>query len=207
MTTEENSVGSARALDAAFRFQYELRLGLALATGATVATLTVYLMLAADLTDYARSLLTLSAVRSMVLAAAGVSGLIQLAIAGGLVALLALFASHKIAGPTVRLVSLLRIIGAGKLPGPVHFRAGDQTGRLASHFNRVTERLASRHTDVVDQIAGLRNACAELQSVLAVPGTGEQRPALADEIRQRADALADRLRAIASVDSGDRTVP
>ncbi len=189
---------SAHALGACFRFHYAIRLGLTLAAGAAVSTLTVYAVLSADLGDYAEGVTTISSVRSMVLAAAALSGLIQLVLTGILVAALALFASHKIAGPMVRLARLLRAVADGRLPDRVQFRSGDQTGRLAAHFNRIGERLAERHAGVVEPLGALRSSLDELERFLGQSGGGEQGRLLAREICESADALAGNLGRLAA---------
>ena len=193
---------SAHPLDASFRFHYAIRFGLTLAAGAAASTLTVYAVLGADLGDYAQGVTTISSVRSMVLTAAALSGLIQLVLTGILVAALALFASHRIAGPMVRLARLLRAIADGRLPDPVQFRGGDQTGRLATHFNRVSERLAKRHAGLFEPLGALRSSLDELERFLTPTGTGERGPLLAREVCESADALAHNLgRLAASLDT------
>lgn len=111
---------------------------------------------------------------------------------------LALAASHRIAGPTVRLVRLLRGMANGNLPEPVHFRSCDQTGRLAACFNRVGERLRERHAAVVDQLAGMRSSYGALEHTLEEPETSQECLQAAREFRRRAGALADRLAHIAA---------
>jgi len=192
-----NDTPSGQALDGSFRFQYAIRLGLALAAGAAASTLTVYALLAADLGDYAQGVTTISSVRSMVFAAAALSGLIQLTVGGLLVSALALVASHKIAGPTVRLVRVVRAMADGVLPEPVHFRGCDQTGHLATHFKRVCERIAERHAEVVDQLAALCIAHEEIEHTLEELNSREECSRMAREICQRADTLARRLQCIA----------
>ena len=69
--------------------------------------------------------------------AAALSGLIHVVRTGIVSIFLALFASHKIVGPTVRLVRLLREVGQGRLLRAVNFRRGDPAAPLAAHFNAV----------------------------------------------------------------------
>jgi methyl-accepting chemotaxis protein len=183
-----------------FRFGYAIRLGLALACGAVASTLTVYLWLASDLGTYGQSFAIVSSVRRLVLGAAAVSGLIQLLVAGLLVAAFALIASHKLAGPTVRLERLLHGMAEGQLPGSLHFRDGDQAGQLAAGFNRLSQALHERHAQAREELDELRSSHREIQRM---PEKGGTCPAV-DQFCERAEALAKNLeRLSADAGSGD----
>ena len=181
---------SADALSAGFQLGYIARFGLAVIAGATAAGLVVCGLLAGDLGTYAQNVTIINGVQEWVFAAAALSALIQLALTGVLASALALVASHKVAGPTVRLVRALRGIGEGKLPGPVRFRHGDQVGRLEGDFNALARLLRQRHQRLVRNLDEARDAQEELRRLLRGQASGQERPAAARELRRRADELA-----------------
>jgi hypothetical protein len=147
--------------------------------GAFAAGLVVCAVLASDLGTYAQNVSILSNVQKWEVGAAILSALIQVALTGALVGGLALLASHKVAGPMVRLVGALRGIVQGRLPDPVAFRRGDQVGKVEDEFNEVSRLIRVRH----------ESAQTRLRRELDAPG-GAERRAAARDLRERADELA-----------------
>ena len=190
---------SARAVSAGFQCRYFLRLAAAVACGAIVAGAIVYALLASDLGGYAESVTVLAGVRQSVLAAAVLSGLIQLVVTGTLAVVLALLASHKIAGPAARLLGCLRSVSQGRLPGAVHFRQGDQVGRLEDCFNDVSRALTGRHERLVRKLDDVRAAEDDLRRA---SGSPEDQQAAGRRLRERADELARLLASAAGEDMG-----
>ncbi|MFW6108199.1 MAG: hypothetical protein ACOC8D_00145 [bacterium] len=187
----------AQAVDLGFQCGYLLRLGAALVVGALAAGALAYALLASDLGGYAESMSVVNGVRRWVAGAAIVSGLIQIAATGAVVALLALHASHRIAGPATRLVNLLGAVKGGRLPGSVHFRRGDQVGRLAGQFNGVGAQLVRRHERLMRRLEAVRAAADAVRQ--AAP---EEREAAAAEVQRQARELAELLAAAAGEQEG-----
>ena len=194
---------SAHAVDAAFQIGFVVKLALAVACGSILAGVVAYAVLAKDLGSYAQNPAIISGVQGSVLTAAALSALIQVAVTGLIVTVLALFASHRIAGPTIRLVRLLRGVSDGRLPGHVRFRQGDQTGRLESRFNEVSRLLSERHELLTHQLEVARSAERELRQALAKAGAGGESLAAARRLREEAGVLARRLAAIAGEPGAD----
>jgi methyl-accepting chemotaxis protein len=176
----------------AFRLDYALRLGLALVVGASLSVITVYLLLASELGSYEQSFLVVSSVRRLTLGAAVASGLVQLVVAGLLVAAIALVASHKLAGPTIRLERMLETMAEGRLPGALRFRSGDQTGLLGASFNQLAQTLEERHAHLGHDLEALRAAYASVEHALGNPGGPEVGGSVQD-LCSRAEALAREL--------------
>ena len=119
---------STNAVSVVFQLRYLIRVGLTITCGVAVSMAITHFVLTRDLGTYDQSISIISSVRGLIMGSATISGLIQLGLFGILIAALALFASHKIVGPTVRVERLLREIGSGPLPGPIRFRRDDQVG-------------------------------------------------------------------------------
>lgn len=188
--------GSAHAVDAAFQLGFVIKLGLAVVCGAAVAGMVAYAVLAKDLGSYAQNVTIISRVQRSVAAAALLSALIQVGVTGLIVTVLVLLASHKIAGPTVRLVRMLREVREGKLPGLVRFRRDDQVGKLETRFNEVSCMLSERHEHLRRRLDGVRSAGRELRYALRKPEDRKECRAAAKRLRDRASELASSLAAI-----------
>jgi len=184
---------AAHAVGLGFLCRCFVRLAATVACGAAVAGAIVYALLASDLGDYAESLTVLSRVRQSVVGAAAVSGVVQIVVTCTLVAVIALLASHKVAGPLARMIGCLRGVAQGRLPGPIRLRRGDQVGRLESRFNEVSRALAERHEALMLKVADVRDA---EQALRRASGEPEERRAAAQRLRDRAAELASLLAAV-----------
>jgi methyl-accepting chemotaxis protein len=184
---------SAHAVSGGFQLRYVARLAAAVACGAAAACALLYVLLARQLGDYAQNMTIISAVRNGVLGASILSALLQVVLTGAVVAALALFASHKIAGPTVRLTRTLGRVAQGALPGPVRFRRDDQVGTLEGHFNEVSLALRARHEALTRRLEEVRSAEARLRAALGEPEAREERQAAARQLRERVGELASLL--------------
>lgn len=72
------------------------------------------------------------------------------------IAIIALFYSHKIAGPIYRLEKDLRSIGAGDLTIQTYFRTKDQIKQLAEDINELTRSLNHRVRAIGEGVSGLK---------------------------------------------------
>jgi len=181
------SEAPAYGVSAGYRIRYIVRFGVVVLCGAVAAGAIAYALLASDLGDYAENLTIVSGVRQSVAGAAAVSALVQAALAGAVVTALALFASHKVAGPVTRLIRCFRDAARGALPGPVHFRKGDQVGKLEDRFNTIGRLLTLRHERLRQKLEDVRAAAQELRRVQGDPAA---RQAAAQELRERSSELA-----------------
>jgi hypothetical protein len=195
-------VPSAHAVSAGFRCGYIVKFAVAVACGSLAAGLVACALLASELGTYAQNMTIISGARAWVVGAAAVSALVQIALTGVLVTVLALLASHKVAGPTVRVARALRGVAQGRLPGPVRFRHGDQVGKLESHFNEVSRVLCERHERVERALDRVQSAERDLCRVLGEPAAPEEQRAAARTLRERASELAGLLADIGGATDG-----
>ena len=105
------------------------------------------------------------------------------------VLLVAVLASHKVAGPLFRLQRVAGYLERENLPGRVHLRAGDQGAALAAALNRWMDRVRERVRS--EQEAALRadGALQAYLEALAAGGPDRGREALrelAAQARERA---------------------
>ena len=194
-TARAQGAEGAEALARAFRLGYAAKLALAIVVGAAVAIAVVYAALAEDLGTFAQNAAIIGRTRQSVIAAATISGLLHVVLTGSVAIFLALFASHRIAGPTVRLARVLREVGDGKLPCELRLRAGDQVEPLAARFNEVCQALYDRHEAMKQKLESVRAAEVSLRQMADAAGSGEECRTAADELRAQADELSQLLSA------------
>jgi nitrogen fixation/metabolism regulation signal transduction histidine kinase len=116
----------------------------------------------------------------------------------GLVAsmILAVFFTHRIAGPVYRLCGILRGIGEGNLVQVVRFRKGDELKELD---DAATEMI----TALQDRVRSLQSLCAELnRQIESDLGSGTQPNVRV--IRQKAKELDEQLAAFRLPSTADR---
>lgn len=88
------------------------------------------------------------------------------------IAIIALFYSHKIAGPIYRLEKDLRSIGAGDLTIQTYFRTNDQIKQLAEDINELTRSLNHRVRVIGDGVSGLKGYEDRLRLLVEEGGEG-----------------------------------
>lgn len=79
--------------------------------------------------------------------------ILRLILIAPLVALLAVFLSHKVAGPLYRIERFLRLVAAGDLSTKLRLRKGDELQDLAEALNEMTDDLKNR----VNKLKGITN--------------------------------------------------
>jgi methyl-accepting chemotaxis protein len=78
------------------------------------------------------------------------------------IALVALYLSHKIAGPVYRIERYLTDMAAGRLTAHIKLRKGDELVSVADKINELTDSLRST---IVNQRTSLDKIMAELEVV------------------------------------------
>lgn len=187
---------SAHALAAPFRIGFLVKVGVTVICAAAVAGAVVYAVLAEDLGTYAQSFVVINRVQKLVVGTSVLSALIQIVLIGAPITALVLFASHKIAGPLVRLTGCFRRAREGVLPAPVCFRTGDQVGRVEARFNDVSRAIAARHDEVKRRLARLRAAEEELAACVEAPADRDSRLAAARRVQECAGELEQWITAV-----------
>ncbi len=89
----------------------------------------------------------------------GLFGLFAVAVVGAL----AVFYSHKVAGPLYRLRCAARDMSKGRLGMEVSFRKGDAVHSLADAFNAFSTASARRSRRILQACRKMRAACEALQ--------------------------------------------
>lgn len=114
-----------------------------------------------------------------------------LLVASVAVFLVALFASHKVAGPLFRLQRVADHLGRRVLVGRIHLRAGDQGHLLASEINRWVQGRKTRFAQMRETAEACEGALWECERALAAGQSGDLVRALAD-LTSRASELETR---------------
>ncbi len=152
MTDNETPFGLAYPLG--FLLRTALAVALACGVGLGVLRWVFYRELGPE---YARAFYTLKNLGGFLAPALLFAVLAVLAVASVAVFGVALFASHKVAGPLFRLQRVAGHLAAGTLAGRVHLRAGDHGKVVAHEINRWVEARK-------DRLARVRNALAAAEA-------------------------------------------
>lgn len=143
--SEKNRIQTKGSIEFGFLLRLIMKVGFVLGCGVLVPAGVFWLITAhLEANTYMEVLYNinrfqLSLLQVTVLSAAG-----QVLLAGVLIAVIALLASHKIAGPLIRFERYVHALGEGNLRQKVTFRKGDQNISLPDTFNKLCERLRKR---------------------------------------------------------------
>ena len=107
----------------------------------------------------------------------------------GIVFVLCIFLTHKIAGPMYKLTNYLRKIAHGEPPSIITFRDGDNFAEVAEEVNNAFDRLADNRDDDYAYLTEITSYVNNL--ALVVPE--DKRPVL-NEINARLKDIQKRLR-------------
>lgn len=111
-----------------------------------------------------------------------------LALLIGLVALLSIVTTHRVAGPSYRLKVLMSQVGNGPLKGPTHLRKGDELQDLFQEFTSMLDRLR----DSQRAAAGAMQQIIERARAAQVPpDLVEKMEALRTSLQERPLSLED----------------
>lgn len=91
-----------------------------------------------------------------------VRGLTLIAATGAMLLLFGLFASHKLAGPVVKLEGYLTSLAAGDYSRRIAFRRKDHLDDFAAGLNRMAESMERREQRVTALAAELARKCQEI---------------------------------------------
>lgn len=157
----QNGAEKARPIEWGFRVRLMVKVGATLAIGALAPTC-IFWALTADLVahTYGDALADLSEFKLALARLALLSAGLQTALVGLLVIAVALLASHKISGPSIRFKRSIRQLAEGDFRQTVVFRHGDQDRSLPQAFHRLLERLRGR-VDSANEVAGEMRAMKE----------------------------------------------
>jgi hypothetical protein len=145
-----------RYFDRSFLFRSTAVIGALILGGGFVAYAVLYSLLSSAAGGAGQPLF--ERVRLMVWFAVTLYGII----AGFLILVAGLFATHKVAGPLFRLEKATREAAGGAIPDGVHFREGDQMKPLAGAQGLMLASLASRERELAELGGGVERACQRL---------------------------------------------
>lgn len=102
---------------------------------------------------------------------------------------LALYFSHKVAGPLVRIKRYLKLMARGEFDlAPLMLRRGDHLKEIAQLINEITSQLGPRVGERKKLIGSLQSTVGVLRSdLMRLPSAGQ-------EIKRKVDYLAETLR-------------
>lgn len=178
------------AIELGFQLRFIAKTGALMAAGAFVPVgilwivtsrfaANTYFEIFRDLSDLHIKLLWVS-----VFSAAG-----QFLLVGLVASAIALFASHRVAGPLIRLEHALRELASGNLAVKLQFRRGDQDKSLPIAFHSACRTLHRRIEIARNTAAELRTLAAELRNRTVSSVSAEEAGQIMARIRTHADRL------------------
>jgi HAMP domain-containing protein len=175
-----------------FQIRLAMKVGLVVVLSMSLAALMFYFLTPRQVAgSYLEGFWGLNEVRLALLRITIFSGAAQLALSGLLISGVALFASHKIAGPLIRLARCLRRLAEGNIHQTISFRKGDQDQPLASAFNDLCRRWRQR-------VSAADEAAAELgdlrENLRMHANAGSFSPEEMDKVAGRIRAQAEKLK-------------
>lgn len=181
-----------RLIEVGFEIRLVMKVGITLALSMVLAITLFYLLIPRHASGtYLETFLALNEMRLSLLRLTVFSTAAQILLAGLLIAGVALFASHKIAGPLVRFEHCLRQLSEGNLQQTIFFRRGDQDQPLIAAFQELCQRLRLR---IIAANEATDNLC-QLRDDLLTLSTAESLTSVkATEIARRIRAEADKLK-------------
>jgi len=107
-----------------------------------------------------------------------------------LVALVGLFASHKIAGPIYRMELFLKAMGEGNFASRITLRTGDQLTTLADGMNNLADSMRS---NIMRQRAQMEKTIVELDMLKKLADATSKNPTKIDTAINRLDSEIEAL--------------
>ncbi len=166
-----------------FQARFIVHFCLLIIAGGILSTALVLYFSRGNLTSlFHNSRLVVTDTASFLLPVVFYTGLITAALISIAVILVALFVSHKIAGPVFRLEKDIGVIGNGDLSYSIHLRKGDQLRELAEDINQMTTKLNAK---IVRLESGLKQVVAMASQENAQSEFQEELQRLDDRIRRQ----------------------
>lgn len=186
-----------------FALRLVLKVGLLLVGGVMLLSAVFWALTAQmEANSYNEALQNIDETRLALVRVTVLSALGQVVVMGGVIAAVALLASHKIAGPLIRFERQVRDLAEGNFRQRIQFRKGDQNQSLTGAFDALSGRLRQRVTAARAAEGNLREVMEELAED---PGTGamagERAVQVAERMRREAEALR-KAGSIGSAESG-----
>lgn len=186
---EHSAVRSPVALG--FELSLVLKVALLLAVGVLIPATTFWLVTTRfEAADYAEIIENIGALELILLRVTVLSAVGQFVLVGVLIAGVALFASHRIAGPLIRFERCVREVGEGDFSQRISFRDGDQNRALPQALDVLCRRLRQRVSKAEGVAKNLKSLCENLDEISGGAGPSDKRSArLIKGILQQASDL------------------
>lgn len=113
-------------------------------------------------TVFRNSRLTIMSTADFILPSVVLSGLVTLVVVGAVTLLVALYVSHRIAGPAYRIIKDIEELSAGNLNKVVRVREKDELGAVVQALNAMTGKLRGDIASVKGAVEQLHTASATL---------------------------------------------
>lgn len=187
-------------LERAFEHRFWLKLSALIISGFGAFALFVYLSTGRDLgRSYGEAMYTIYTLKINIfsLLLASVYSVVIVILTVVFIALVAIFFSHKMAGPLYRFRLEFERLAGGDLTGKTSFRGRDQFALLAEEKNRMVGSLAGVVEGSRRDLEKLREASAvllgQLKTIEGIPGSEDEEEAIRRSIR-RLDGLVEQVR-------------
>ncbi|OFZ14181.1 MAG: hypothetical protein A2X86_04835 [Bdellovibrionales bacterium GWA2_49_15] len=109
----------------------------------------------------------------------------------GMIFVICIFFSHKIAGPLYKLMKFFRAVRAGESPGRLFFRKGDYFNEVADEFNLTFEQIQENYKKDLVYLSEVNTYLANLSMV--VP---DDKKVVLNEINRKLTEIQERFNSI-----------
>jgi methyl-accepting chemotaxis protein len=165
-----------------FQRNFILKFCALVAVGSLISGLIIYAMSRATLTTtFENSRLAIKSTADFILPAVLLSSALVIILIGIATTIVALFTSHKIAGPLYRMDKDVQEVATGNLKMRFNLRAGDELKALAVSLDIMAHNLR-------EAIGGIKSSVGELESLMKQAET-DKNDRLASEIKNRLKQL------------------
>ena len=137
--------------------------------------------------DFGPAFYTLKGVLAYLAPSLAFSFLAALLIASLGVFVVAVFASHKVAGPLFRLQRVAGHLGRGVLVGRIHLRAADQGKPVATEINAWVDRLKEKRSALQSRVGELEEATRRWERTAGRATLDEVRDLVQEIVRVASD--------------------
>ncbi len=171
-----------------FQGKVILRLFLAVMGGILLFTLLLAFFSADTMTiRYSDSDIQVGTTPLMLFKSAVMANWIFIVLGGGVLVVLGIITSHRVAGPIYHFEKLLRGMAAGNLAETIHLRKNDEGKALAKCFNLFNETMSGK-------LHSIKNDVEELEKLLEQMSEGEENTETLEELGRVAKERVTTLR-------------
>ncbi len=173
-----------------FQAEFVLKFAMLVMIGSAVSALILYALSANAITTcFENSRLILKSTAEFMLPAIAISALISTVLVSIATAGIAIFMSHRIAGPMYRLEQLIKSVATGNLKVKAQFRHNDEIKIIAESFNLMTDNMQKTMTSFKEEEKALEGCIARLKELSATKIQDEECKKIISEAENYAKRL------------------